>query len=44
MRTSVLGGEKVVAFSTNSASRWITSATAGLASAAGLRQITLIRV
>ena len=43
-RTSVLGGEKIVAFSTNSASMWMTSAAARLASAADVRQTTLTRV
>ncbi len=33
-RTCVNGGERVVAFSTSSASRWITSVTAEPASAA----------
>ena len=39
-RTDVYGGDRVVAFSMSSASRWMTSATAEPASAAWLRVAT----
>ena len=42
-RTDVYGGDNVVAFSTSSASRWMTSATAEPASAAWLRVATETR-